>query len=81
MIAYLSIRWYTVYADGRTGRQQKRKTGKNTMTKEMYKHILHTTKSPEKLDGIIRVAMSDDEIKLEDFVELLNEKNEIIMEL
>ena len=51
------------------------------MKKEMYRHILHTTKSSEKLDGIIRVAMYDDEIKLEDFGELLAEKNEIIMEL
>lgn len=49
------------------------------MTKEMYKHILHTTKSPEKLDGIIRVALYDDEIKLNDFSELLDEMNEIIM--
>ena len=31
MLAHIPIRWYTVYADGRTGRQQKRKTGKNTM--------------------------------------------------
>ena len=51
------------------------------MKKEMYKHILNTTKSPEKLDEIIRVAMYDEEIKLEDFTELLDEKNEIIMKL
>lgn len=50
------------------------------MTKEMYTHILHTTKSPEKLDGIIRVAMYDDEIKRKDFGELLKEMNAIIME-
>ena len=45
----------------------------------MYKHILNTTKRPEKLDGIIRVALYDEEIQLEDFTELLYEKNEIIM--
>lgn len=49
------------------------------MTKEMYKHILHTTKSAEKLDGIIRVAMYDNEIKTEDFRKLLDEMNKIIM--
>lgn len=49
------------------------------MTKEMYKHILSTTKSPEKLDGIIRVAMYDEEIKTEDFRELLDQMNAIIM--
>lgn len=67
----------------RTGEptDNKKKDRKNTMTKEMYKHILNTTKRPEKLDGIIRVAMYDDDIKLEDFTELLDEKNEIIMKL
>ena len=79
MIAYISIRWYTIYADGRTDRQQKERQEKNTMTKEMYKRILHTTKSAEKLDGIVRVAMFDEEIKREDFKELLNEMNAIIM--
>ena len=49
------------------------------MTKEMYKQILHTTKSAEKLDGIICVAMYDNDIKTEDFGELLNEMNAIIM--
>ena len=48
------------------------------MTKEKYKHILHTAKRPEELDGIIRVAMYDDDIKLEDYGELLNERKEII---
>ena len=64
----------------RTGEpdDNKKKDRKNTMTKEMYMHILHTTKSPEKLDGMLRVAMYDDEIKLEDFTELLAEKYEII---
>lgn len=50
------------------------------MKKEMYKEILHTTKRPDALDGIISVATYDTDIKLEDFVELLDEKNEIIME-
>ena len=45
----------------------------------MYKHILHTTKSAEKLDGIIRVAMYDEEIDRKDFGELLDEMNAIIM--
>lgn len=49
------------------------------MKKEMYKHILNTTKRPEKLDGIIRVAMYDNDIKREGFVELLNEMCAIIM--
>lgn len=49
------------------------------MTKEMYKQVLHTTEIPEKLDGIIRVAMYDSDIKLDDFVELLDEMHEIIM--
>lgn len=49
------------------------------MTKEMYKHILHTTKSPEKLDGIIRVAMYDNDINRHDFDELLIEMDAIIM--
>ena len=49
------------------------------MTKEMYKKILHTTKRPEILDGIIRLAMDDDDITREDFIELLDEKNVIIM--
>lgn len=49
------------------------------MTKEMYKQILHTTKRPEKLEGILRVAVYDSDIKPNDFVELVNEKNEIIM--
>ena len=66
----------------RTGEpdDNKKKDRKNTMTKEMYKHILHTTKRPEKLDGIIRVAMYDDDIKPEDFTELLDEMTKIIME-
>ena len=49
------------------------------MKKEMYKNILHTTKSAEKLDGIIRVAMYDEEIDRKDFGELLDEMNAIIM--
>ena len=49
------------------------------MKKEMYKHILHTTKSAEKLDGIIRVAMYDEEIEREELSEQLNEMNAIIM--
>lgn len=49
------------------------------MTKKMYKHILHTTKSAEKLDGIIRVAMYDPDIKLNDFCELLDEATAIIL--
>ena len=49
------------------------------MTKKKYKQILHTTKSPEKLYGIIRVAMYDTDIKPGDFCELLDEMNEIIM--
>lgn len=49
------------------------------MIKEMYKQILHTTKSAEKLDGIIIVAMYDKEIGREDFGELLDEMNSIIM--
>ena len=49
------------------------------MTKELYIHILHTTKSAEKLDGIIRVALYDDEIEREEYSELLNEMNAIIM--
>lgn len=57
----------------------KKKDRKNTMTKEMYKQILHTTKRPETLDGIVRVAMYDDDIKPGAFCELLNEMNEIIM--
>ena len=65
----------------RTGEpdDNKKKDRKNTMKKEMYKHILHTTKSAEKLDGIIRVAMYDEEIERKDFGELLDEMNEIIM--
>lgn len=65
----------------RTGEptDNKKKDRKNTMTKKMYKHILHTTKRPETLDGIIRVAMYDKEIKTEDFRELLDEMNKIIM--
>ena len=59
----------------------KKKDRKNTMTKEIYTQILHTTKSPEKLDGIVSVAIYDNEINLEDFDEILAEKNEIIMEL
>ena len=50
------------------------------MTKEMYKQILHTTKIPETLDGIVRAAMYDTDIKLNDFIELLEEMNEIINE-
>ena len=49
------------------------------MTKKRYKQILHTTKIPEKLDGIIRVAMYDNDIKPNDFSELLDEMNKIIM--
>ena len=49
------------------------------MTKEMYKQILHTTKRPETLDGIIRVAIYDNEIERKDFEELLKEMNAIIM--
>ena len=49
------------------------------MTKEMYKHILQTTKRPDTLDGIIRVAMYDNDINLYDFGELLNEMNTIIL--
>ena len=49
------------------------------MTKEMYKQIMHTTKCAEILEGIIRVATYDKEIECEDFGELLNEKNAIIM--
>ena len=49
------------------------------MTKEMYKQIIHTTKRPETLDGIIRVAMYDNDIKPYDFGELLDEMNKIIM--
>ena len=52
MIAYIPMRWYTIYADGRTERQQK-----ESKEKEMYKQIIHTTKSAETLDGIIRAAM------------------------
>ena len=65
----------------RTGEptDDKKKDRKNTMKKEMYKHILNTTKRPEKLEGIICVAMYDDEIKTKDFGELLDEMNKIIM--
>ena len=65
----------------RTGEpnDNKKKARKNTMTKEMYKQILYTTKRPEKLDGIVRVAMYDNDIKLNDFQELLKEMNAIIM--
>ena len=63
---------------GETERQQKERQEK-TMTKKKYKQILHTTKSPEKLYGIIRVAMYDTDIKPGDFCELLDEMNEIIM--
>ncbi len=49
------------------------------MTKEMYKHILQTTETPDKLDGIIRVAIYDSDIKHDDFVELLDEMTKIIM--
>ena len=49
------------------------------MTKKRYKQILHTTKIAEKLDGIIRVAMYDNDIKPNDFSELLDEMNKIIM--
>ena len=67
----------------RTGEptDNKKKDRKNTMTKEIYTQILHTTISPEKLDGIVSVAIYDNEINLEDFNEILAEKNEIIMEL
>lgn len=65
----------------RTGEptDNKKKDMKNTMTKEMYKQIIHTTKRAETLDGIIRVAIYDKEIECEDFAELLNEMNAIIM--
>lgn len=49
------------------------------MAKEMYKKILHTTKRQETLDGIIRVAMYDNDIKPNDFLELLDEATKIIM--
>ena len=50
------------------------------MKKEMYKQIMHTTKCAEILEGIILVATCDKEIKCEDFGELLDERNKIIME-
>lgn len=49
------------------------------MTKEMYKQILHTAKRPETLDGIMVVAMYDNDIKPKDYGELLDEMNNIIM--
>lgn len=58
---------------------KKERQEKNTMTKEMYKKILHTTEIAEKLGGIIRVAMYDEEIDRKDFSELLDEMNAIIM--
>ena len=47
------------------------------MTKEMYKHILHTTKRSEVLDGIIRAAMYDIDIKPRRFLRTAcrNERN------
>lgn len=65
----------------RTGEpdDNKKERQENTMTKETYKHILHTTKRSETLDGIIRVAMYDNDIKPKDFGELLDEMNKIIM--
>lgn len=48
------------------------------MTKETYKQILHKTTIPEMLDGIIRVAMYDNDIKLDDYAELLDEQKKII---
>lgn len=78
MLAYIPIRGilYT-----RTGEptDNKKKDRKNTMKKEMYKQILHTTKRPETLDEIIRSAMGDNDIKPKDFAELLKEMNKIIM--
>lgn len=79
MIAYIPMRWYTIYADGRTERQQKERQ-ENTMTKETYKQIMHTAKSAEILEGIIRVAVCDEEIDCEDFGELVDEKYKIITE-
>lgn len=58
---------------------KKKERQENTMTKETYKNILHTTKSPATLDGIIRVAMYDNDIKPKDFGELLDEMNAIVM--
>lgn len=49
------------------------------MKKEMYKKIMRTAKSAEALDGILSVAVNDEEIECEDFGELLDEKYEIIM--
>lgn len=50
------------------------------MTKEIYKQIMHTAKSAEILEGIMRVAVHDKEIECEDFGELIDEKYKIIME-
>ena len=68
------------YIRGRENRTTtKKKDRKNTMTKEMYKQILHTAKRPETLNGIMLAAMYDDDIKPKDYGELLDEKNNIIM--
>ena len=69
MIAYIPMRWYTVYADGRTKQKQKRKTGKTTMKKEMYDEII-TLASEDELAGILHVAVFDPDIKPSEFSKL-----------
>ena len=69
MLAHMPIRWYTVYADGRTDRQQKRKTGNTTMKKEMYDEII-TVASENELVGILRVAVFDPDIMPSEFSKL-----------
>lgn len=49
------------------------------MKKENYKQILHTMKSAETLDVIIDIALDDDELSIDDFRELINERYAIIM--
>lgn len=79
MCLFISLYGGILYT--RTGEpdDNKKKDRKNTMAKEMYKKILHTTKRQETLDGIIRVAMYDNDIKPNDFLELLDEATKIIM--
>ena len=70
VLAHIPMRWYTVYADGRTGRQQKERQEKNTMKKELYDEII-TVASENELAGILRVATFDSDIMPSEFLKLV----------
>jgi len=92
MIAYISIRWYTIYADGRTERQKKKDRNRKMKKEQYYRSLDHALSianlydfTPHEfyhmLDGIMLCAQHDCGITQENYVEILTYKEKIAEEI